>query len=132
MPCENPYFAEVLDVHVLIQQWLAGQATADRLADLLGHFSPAFSMVGLAGQPLDYAGLQRLFSQAYGKRPGLAIRIDELQQVAHVEGLAVVSYREYQDDALGQSSVRRSSAIFEQLPDASLRWLRLHETPCAG
>lgn len=130
MSTENPCFTEVLDLHVLIRQWLAGESAMDRLADLLAHFSPGFSMVGLSGQTLDLAGLHTLFSLAHGKRAGLRIRIDELQQIARGEGLAVVSYREHQHDAQGLHCVRRSTAVFEQLENGSLRWLRLHETPC--
>jgi len=130
MPTEQASFAAVIDLHVLIQQWLAGEAHTDRLPALLAHFCPGFSMIGLSGRPLDLAGLHGLFSQAHGTRPGLEIRIDELQVIAQAGGLTVVHYREHQHDAQVLHSVRRSTAVFEQRESGSLRWLRLHETPC--
>ncbi|MCW2271208.1 hypothetical protein D3C77_107830 [compost metagenome] len=130
MPTDPVCFAAVIDLHVLIQQWLAGAAQSDQLPALMAHFSPSFSMIGLSGLQLDHAGLHALFTQAYGKRPGLEIGIDELQLIAQADGLTVVHYREHQHDARVLHSVRRSTAVFEQLKNGSLRWLRLHETPC--
>ncbi|MFK8328767.1 DUF4440 domain-containing protein [Pseudomonas sp. BJa5] len=130
MPTENRCFDEILDVHALIQHWLAGEATTEQLSDLLAHFSPHFSMIGLNGQRLDHAGLQQLFLRAHGTRPHLVIQIDEPQLISLSQHLSLVSYRERQHDALGQHSVRRSTAVFESLADGGLRWLHLHETPC--
>jgi hypothetical protein len=130
MPTENRCFDEILDVHMLIQHWLAGQAAPEQLGDLLAHFSPDFSMIGLSGQRLDHAGLQRVFHAAHGTRPDLLIQIDEPQLIRHGQYLSLVSYRERQIDAQGRHSVRRSTAVFEHLDNGDLRWLHLHETPC--
>lgn len=131
MPRLNPAFNEVLEAHAAIEQWLSGDAPASQLDTLMARFSPHYSMITLPGQCLDYQGLYRVFEQAHGKRPGLQIRIDELQQIASGPSMAVVSYREWQADAAGNQSQRRSTAVFEQ-NDGSLRWLHLHETPVAA
>ncbi|MGH8380063.1 MFS transporter [Pseudomonas sp.] len=89
------------------------------------------ALLTLPGQVLDYPGLCRLFQQAYGKRPGLQIRIDELQEISAGPCLTVVSYREWQADAMGNQSLRRSTAVFEH-DHGTLRWLHLHETPVAS
>ncbi len=126
----NPAFNEVLEAHVAIEQWLAGNASASQLDPLMARFSRHYTMITLSGQRLDYPGLYQLFQQAYGKRPGLQIRIDELQQIASGPGMTVVSYREWQADALGKHTQRRSTAVFEH-DHGALRWRHLHETPVA-
>lgn len=130
MPPLNPAFNEVLQAHIAIEQWLSGTAPVSQLDHLMGRFSPHYSMITLPGQCLDYQGLYRLFQQAHGKRPGLQIRIDELQQITCGPDTAVVSYREWQADAVGNSSQRRSTAVFEH-DNGALRWLHLHETSVA-
>ncbi|MNJ42875.1 hypothetical protein D3C77_378550 [compost metagenome] len=126
-----PALKEVLDTHVAIQQWLSGDAAADQLDPLMARFSPHYSMITLPGHRLDYPGMYRLFQQAYGKRPGLQIRIDELQEIASHSCLTVVSYREWQADAVGNQSLRRATAVFEH-DHGTLRWRHLHETPVAS
>ena len=128
---ENPAFNEVLEAHVGIQQWLSGEAPTDQLARLLARFSPRYSMIGLSGQMLDYPGPQALFAQAHGKREGLQFRIDQWQEVACGPSLWVVSYREWQRDAQGAQSLRRSTVVFERGND-TLQWLHLHETPASA
>lgn len=128
MPPLNPAFNEVLEAHVAIEQWLSGDAPASQLDPLMARFSPHYSMITLPGQCLDYPGLHRVFQQAHGKRPGLQIRIDELKQITVGARVTVVSYREWQGDATGNQSQRRSTAVFEH-DNGTLRWLHLHETP---
>ncbi|CAM3773627.1 nuclear transport factor 2 family protein [Pseudomonas wadenswilerensis] len=131
MSQRNPAFKEVLDAHVAIQQWLSGTAPADRLDALMARFSPLYSMITLPGQVLDYQGLRALFQQAHGKRAGLEISIDELHLIAEGPSLAVVGYREWQADAAGNRSVRRSTVVFERA-NGALRWRHLHETQASG
>jgi hypothetical protein len=126
----NPAFKEILDAHVAIEHWLSGNAPASELEPLMARFSRHYSMITLSGQRLDYPGLYQLFQQAYGKRPGLQISIDELQQIATGPGMTVVRYREWQTDALSNPTQRRSTAVFEH-EHGLLRWRHLHETPVA-
>ncbi|AIO69587.1 hypothetical protein [Burkholderia oklahomensis] len=128
----NPYFREVIDAHVDIERWLSGQAEFDRLGALLSRFSPHFSMIALPGALLDRTGLNALFSQGHGKRPGLRIEIDELRQICAWRGGAVIGYRETQTDGEGRSIARRSTAVFEYDASSRIVWRHLHETPVSG
>ncbi|WP_327440495.1 DUF4440 domain-containing protein [Pseudomonas donghuensis] len=125
----NPAFTEVIDAHIAIEQWLSGNAPADQFDALMARFSRQFSMITLPGQVIDYQGLHSVFQHAYGKRAGLEIGIDELQLIAKGPNLSVVSYREWQADAAGNRSVRRSTVVFEHNTNGALRWRHLHETP---
>ena len=107
---------EVLEAHVLIRQWLSGEARPA----LLARFAEGFSMFTLKGTVLDKHQLEAFFHQVQGTRPGLRIDIDELREVAP----GVVTYREWQHDDRGQSTVRWSTAVF----DRQGKWLHLQET----
>lgn len=128
----DPFLQEVVDAHVAIEQWLSGQAAADRLAPLLRRFSPRFSMIALTGARVDHAGVEALFAQGHGARPGLRIAIDELHGIAAWSDGAVVGYREIQIDAAGRRTVRRSTAVFECDAGGVIAWRHLHETPVAA
>jgi len=132
MTLSNPFFQEVIDAHVDIEQWLSGRAEPGRLAVLLARFSPHFSMVTLPGAVLDRAGVDALFSSGHGRRPGLRIEIDALQEIAAWPGGAVVGYREIQADGAGSRTVRRSTVVFERDGAGCIAWRHLHETAVAG
>jgi len=116
MPERNAGFEEVLEAHVQIRQWLAGEARPP----LLERFAEGFSMFTLKGTVLDKEQLEAFFNQAHGTRPGLRIDIDAVREVAP----GVVSYRECQQDDSGQGTVRWSTAVF----DRQGKWLHLQET----
>lgn len=116
MQMQNAGFNEVLEAHVLIRQWLAGDARPP----LLERFAEGFTMFTLKGAALGKAQLEAFFAQAYGSRPGLSIEIDELHEVAP----GVVTYREHQQDDTGQGNVRWSTVVF----DRQGKWLHLQET----
>ncbi|OMG75260.1 DUF4440 domain-containing protein [Burkholderia ubonensis] len=132
MKLPNPYFQEVVDAHVDIEAWLSGRAEPGRLATLLARFSPQFSMIALQGAPIDYAGVDALFSQGWNARPGLRIEIDEWREIAACDGGAVIGYRETQTDGTGRRTVRRSTVVFERDMHGRIVWRHLHETPVAG
>lgn len=113
---QNAGFDEVLEAHVLIRQWLTGEARPP----LLERFAEGFTMFTLKGAVLSKAQLEVFFTQAYGSRPGLSIEIDELHDVAP----GVVTYRERQQDDSGQTTRRWSTVVF----DAQGKWLHLQET----
>ncbi|MBN3821825.1 DUF4440 domain-containing protein, partial [Paraburkholderia sp. Se-20369] len=111
MNLPNPYFREVVDTCVDIEQWLSGRAAhgplAPVLAQLLARFSPQFTMITLQGAAIELAGVDALFSQGHGVRPGLRIEIDALQVIAEWAGGAAIGYRETQVDGAGRRTVRR-------------------------
>ncbi|WP_347468746.1 DUF4440 domain-containing protein [Burkholderia stagnalis] len=135
MNLPNPYFQEVVDAHVDIEQWLSGRAAGGRpapvLARLLARFSPRFTMITLQGAAIDFAGVDAPFSQGHGVRPGLRIEIDALQVIAEWDGGAAIGYRETQADDAGRRTVRRSTAVFERDARGRIVWRHLHETPAA-
>ena len=116
MDTQTDFCREVREAHVLIRQWLSGEARPP----LLERFAEGFSMFTLKGTVLDKRQLEAFFSQARGTRPGLRIDIDALHEVAP----GVVTYRECQQDDSGQGTVRWSTVVF----DRQGKWLHLQET----
>lgn len=129
MTATNPYFDDVLSTHVLIRAWLSGEAVAaENCAQLLARFSPDFTMVAPGGMRLDHFGLTRFFQGAGGSRPGLAMRITDLQLIQESAAGATVSYREFQSLPGVESTERWSTVVYEKTPDGALLWRHLHET----
>lgn len=128
MSTSNPFFQEVIDAHREIQQWFRGDSARERLSPLLARFSPRFSMITPLGGTIDLAGLGALFSNGYGKRPGLLLEVDDLTQVAAWPGDAVTGYRETQIDGEGRRTIRYSTVVFEQDAPGRVVWRHLHET----
>ncbi len=132
MSVAQPFLQEVIDAHIDIEQWLSGRAESARLALLLQRFSPHFGMVTTQGASLDRSGLERLFAQGHGQRPGLAIQIGELEEICASPEGAVVRYREIQTYREGPRSERRSTAVFERNAQGRILWRHLHETAIAS
>ena len=129
MNATNPCFDEVLSTHALIRDWLSGEAaTPEYCAQLLAHFSPAFTMVAPGGKQLDHAGLTAFFRAAGGSRPGLQMRLSDLVLIQDSAAGASVSYREYQSLPGGDSTERLSTVVYEKTPAGALLWRHLHET----
>lgn len=129
MTATNPYFDDVLSTHALIRDWLSGEAaTPEYCAQLLAHFSPAFTMVAPGGKQLDHAGLTKFFRAAGGSRPGLQMRLSGLVLIQDSAAGASVSYREYQSLPGGDSTERLSTVVYEKTPAGALLWRHLHET----
>jgi len=121
----NPWFTEVLDAHVAIENWLS--AGRGDLAPLVARFSPHYSMITLAGTRLDLNALNQFFAAQRASRPGLRISVDQLTLVAEFENGAVVQYREQQVQP-GQAATTRWSTVVFRRESGQLRWLHLHET----
>lgn len=129
MTASNPYFDDVLSTHVLIREWLSGEAAAaENCADLLARFSPAFTMVSPGGKQLDFAGLTAFFRAAGGSRPGLQMRISDLVLIQESAAGASVSYRECQSLPGAENTERCSTVVYEKTPAGTLLWRHLHET----
>jgi len=125
----NRYFKEVLDAHVLIQNWLGdADAHADICDKLLLRFSPTFSMVTPGGVLLDFAALNAFFSTQRGARQGLNIEIMDMQVITENERGATVSYKEIQQLPGEEATRRFSTAVFEKGDEGHAIWRHLHET----
>ena len=129
MNATNPCFDEVLSTHALIRDWLSGEAaTPEYCAQLLAHFSPAFTMVAPGGKQLDHAGLTAFFRAAGGSRPGLQMRLSDLVLIQESAAGATVSYRECQSLPGGENTERLSTVVYDKTPAGALLWRHLHET----
>ncbi len=129
MNATNPCFDDVLSTHALIRDWLSGEATAPaQCAELLAHFSPAFTMVAPGGKQLDHAGLTAFFRAAGGSRPGLQMRLSDLVLIQESAAGAIVSYRECQSLPGGENTERLSTVVYDKTPAGALLWRHLHET----
>jgi len=121
----NIYFKEVLNAHTAIEKWL-GKGTG-ALQEVLGRFSPRFSMITPTGNCLDHEALSRLFTaQRYG-RPGLVIHIDNMILLEEWPHGALVKYREHQHSSQTGTTVRWSTVAFVMENGGPL-WRHLHET----
>nr|WP_314630787.1 DUF4440 domain-containing protein [uncultured Janthinobacterium sp.] len=126
---KNRYFDDVLATHVLIRQWLSGEATApEHCAALLARFSPHFTMISPGGKPLDAAGLTAFFQAAGGSRPGLQMHISDLVVIQESAAGACVTYRELQSLPGGENTQRWSTVVYDTTPAGTLLWRHLHET----
>ena len=124
------YFDEVIEAHRLIEQWFASVQSPAVLENLLARFSPQFSMITPAGRVLDFSELSELFRKAGGARIGLKIELSEMRGIDLQERGASVSYREWQTDAAGGNTDRRSTVVFEKQASGRVVWRHLHETFC--
>lgn len=125
------YFDLVSETHVEIEGWFSGLEPGV-LPVLLARFSPQFSMIAPSGNVLDANGVETLFEQLRGARPGLNITLSEFKGIALHPGGAVVSYRELQEEQNGNRTDRRATVVFEKDTDGKILWRHLHETFCAA
>ncbi|MCU1755169.1 DUF4440 domain-containing protein [Pseudomonas helleri] len=127
----SSYFDFVTETHVEIEGWFSGLEPGV-LPVLLARFSAQFSMITPTGKVLDANGVETLFEQLRGARPGLKITLSEFQGIAlHAEG-AVVSYRELQEEHNGTRTDRRATVVFERDASGKVLWRHLHETFAAN
>ena len=124
------YFDLVTETHVEIEGWFSGLEPGI-LPTLLGRFSPQFSMITPSGKVLDIDGVDGLFEQLRGARPGLKITLSEFKGIALYPDGAVVSYRELQEEHNGNRTDRRATVVFEKTADGKVLWRHLHEAFCA-
>lgn len=125
------YFDLVSETHVEIEGWFSGLEPGV-LPVLLARFSPQFSMIPPNGNVLDVNGVEVLFEQLRGARPGLNITLSEFKGIALHAGGAVVSYRELQEEHNGNRTDRRATVVFEIDASGKVLWRHLHETFCAA
>ena len=126
----NPYFKELVELHVEIQALFDGSADDGALQRIVARFAPQFTMVMPSGVALDHAGVRDIFAKLRGARPGSQITIRDMAIVAEYPSGAVVKYREYQRDNAGNANVRRSTAVLDLDAHGNVTWRHLHETYC--
>jgi len=125
----DPYINEVLVAHELIAQVLGSlDATAADSEALLDRFDTDFTMIGLSGTRIDFAGLTQFFNAQRGSKPGLKIEIDHINVVSRWQQGAVVEYREHQSLPGQAATLRRSTVVFTLGEGRCPLWRHLHET----
>ncbi|VDR25138.1 Uncharacterized protein conserved in bacteria [Raoultella terrigena] len=108
----SAYFEEVLDAHVVIENWLGrkeGSAEA-----LMGALYPGFYAGRHRRRPYGSSNGQRFFPAVCGSRAGLTIAIDSLTELARWHDGAAVLYRETQTLPGQAPTVRWSTVVFRQ------------------
>jgi len=122
----------VRQVHEQIQHIFAtpGPAGHATIAALMPVFADDFSMVTTAGRLVTRAQVEQLFSGGQGARPGLEIRVSELQGVWQTGDSVAVRYKEVHRLA-GVQTARLALAILT-VTSAGVRWQALHETAIAA
>ncbi|MFZ4831869.1 DUF4440 domain-containing protein [Rouxiella sp. Mn2063] len=125
----DPYINEVLVAHEFIAQVLGSpDATAAQSEALLARFDAAFTMIGVSGTRIDFAGLTQFFNTQRGSKAGLKIQIDQINVVSRWPEGAVVEYREHQTLPGQAATLRRSTVVFTLGESRCPLWRHLHET----
>lgn len=121
----NPYFQEVIDLHVLIEALFArgeGQVEA-----MIERFTADFSMITPTGLQVSLQDVATLFATRAGGQPGLTIELTEMEALARWPEGAAVRYRETHRLPGQDAKTRISTALFS-LQDGRVLWRHLHET----
>ena len=122
----SPYFDLVEETLTEIENWFSGLSSV--LPTLLARFSNEFSMITPSAKVLDIDGMEELFEQLRGTRPGLVITLSEFKGIALYDQGAVISYRELQAVDNRTITDRRATVVFEKDASGKLLWRHLHET----
>ncbi|XXD08393.1 DUF4440 domain-containing protein [Klebsiella sp. R445] len=121
----SAYFDEVIDAHVVIENWLGRKEGS--AAALMARFTHDFTLLATGGTCLDHPKVSDFFQQAGGSRTGLKIAIDSLTELARWHDGAAVLYRETQTLPGQAPTVRWSTVVFRQEGERIL-WRHLQET----
>ena len=84
----SPYFDLVEETLTEIENWFSGLSSV--LPTLLARFSTEFSMITPSAKVLDIDGMEELFEQLRGTRPGLVITLSEFKGIALYDQGAVI------------------------------------------
>ena len=122
----SPYFDLVEETLAEIENWFSGLSSV--LPTLLARFSDEFSMITPSAKVLDLDGMEELFEQLRGTRPGLVITLSEFKGIALYDQGAVISYRELQAVDNRTITDRRATVVFEKDASGKVLWRHLHET----
>lgn len=117
----------VIDLHVVIEDVFTGRNQGESLPLLLNSFDVDFKMITIQGQGIAHKDVTALFSQNVGKKPYLAIAIEQIVPIQQSGDDCWVQYQELQTNE-GVSSLRISTACIH-VENETCTWKYLHETP---
>ena len=129
---------EIVELHRFFTDWFRATLPRDEgdLARFSGVMAPGMVFVSTSGAVVERAALVEGVRRGYGRwrdDPEAAIRIDGYRFL-HREGELGLAIYEESQQAAGQRTSRRSTALFRRQPAApnGLEWLHVHETWIAG
>jgi hypothetical protein len=119
-------YAEVVQHHDDLADWLSGQADPDLLETFKDAHHPDFTLVTIDGAHLDLSALMTSLADAHNAVPGLKISIEEFQVLLSTADVAVCRFIERHS----VGAPRRVTAVLTPEPRAryGVRWLSVHET----
>lgn len=119
-------------VHALIHTIFTTPAPASgaAIAELMPVFAQSLSMVTTGGDIVGRDQIAQMFTGAAGARPGLEIRVSDVQVVWQQGASVALRYQEVHR-LQGVETARLSLAIIEVGPTGA-RWHCLHETAING
>lgn len=123
---------EIGELHDFFEVWFTGAlANTDeqfaRFADVMAEGFAIISPSGaLSERPALFAGLRA----AHGRQPGLRIWTQNHQLRHQAGNLALLTYEEWQTTAVGETTARSSTVLFQTQVGApnGVVWLHVHET----
>lgn len=130
-----PWREEIEELHRFFQEWFTGELpnTDEAFARVREALSPELVFISPSGERRTTAELLEGIRRGHGKRPGLAIRIEQPELHRTPGGHVVATYREWQEEG-ERTTVRLSTVVLGPDPSApnGLTWLHVHETWMAG
>ncbi|KXV71534.1 hypothetical protein AD952_08575 [Acetobacter cerevisiae] len=118
---------EIVDLHVLLQNWFCGEGVVEPRA-ILDHFTPDYQMVGAAGRPISREAFAGALPKLFGSRPGLVMEIEDVAVIASFKDGHLVTYKEIQTQN-GNRNERWSVVMFRTgSAQQVLLWQYLQET----
>lgn len=118
---------EILDFHENIENWFKGNSDNRTilLNKLLKNFHPHFRMTGSRGNELNYKMLANWLPTVFGKFSEMEISVSAVK-IQFSDKHALAEYVEKQN-ADGEITTRKASAVFLLNPDGRICWYHLLE-----
>ncbi|MCE7987689.1 MAG: DUF4440 domain-containing protein [Caldilinea sp. CFX5] len=125
------YKAEICELHDFFQAWFTGalantDANFARFADVM---ADGFVIISPAGKLSERPALLTGLRAAHQRQPGIRIWTQNHQLRHQVGGLALLTYAEWQESAVG-TTARLSTVLFQAQAGTpnGVVWLHVHET----
>lgn len=122
---------EIIELHDFFEDWFIGESIDQAFERVEGALGPGFVLVSPSGdrderQPL----LENIRLGHGGRRETFRIWIEDIQLRHSVNDIHVATYQEIQQERDEHPTVRLSTVVFRESPDApnGLIWLHVHET----
>jgi hypothetical protein len=126
--------AEVLAIHVFLEQWLSGRVANEDDVFAQGfarRFDPGFVLLTPDGEVLPLALLTKAIRAWHGSSPSLRLQIREVLLRRELDSLFVVTFEEWQRNAqhAAPNNGRLVTALLQtdRVAPGGFAWLHMHE-----